>query len=123
MIHNIATNFQPNSLCFEHKDDFATKIKKFNSFLEEDDLTPVDDIIFKVHGNKNSLIVYTDSKYDYKIGELINQYIYNFDNQHNVLGNIRKYEVIYDWIVIELVAILKNVANERGWSYWTGQKS
>ena len=123
MIHNIATDFQPNSLWFEHKDDLETRINKFNSFLEEDDLTPVDDIIFIVHGNDNSIIIYTDTKYDYKIGELINQYIHNLDIQYKILCNIRKYEVFYDWIIDELINILKGVSDERGWSYWTGQKS
>lgn len=122
----IATDMVPSELNLNESDTLEVKIEKVSKFLDEKSLTPVKDFIFTIRCSdndyddyKNTLVIYTDTKWDYHIREIINAYRYQA-----FFGETGKELYFFEEETVEEIrTILETVSKERGWSYWTGQKS
>lgn len=122
----IATNMIPSEIEFNESDTLEEKIEKVSKFLDEEILTPVKDFIFTIkcsdndyEDDTNTLVIYTDTEWDYHIREIINAYKYQA-----FFGETGKELYFFEEETVEEIrSILETVCKERGWSYWTGQKS
>ena len=116
----IATKMYMNSLTFTRNSNYEDKVKLFKDFTSKAIYNFSQYRTFVLKGKETYLYIYADTTWYLYILELISQYASVYDGLNT--SKHMKWELSDDTI-LEIKMILMDVGVERGWSYWTGQKS
>ena len=117
--HFIATDFEVSSLDFTGCDTYEKELQECKKFLAGPKIKPVECVTYIIKGVNHVLTIYTDNETSLFFTELISQYIDIYEGYHQS-------QYIYDIndiYIKRMIKLIRDVGYERGWFYWTGQKS